>query len=110
MSNVLKVSLQTTIYSLAQRGWSQRRATPMIGPRTKAITTRPNKDLKSFTAPVPWFTGFSIGSTSHELAKCLPLGNPLSKSLQRVAFGLRPSVGSFSRGETPEGFPAGQTN
>jgi hypothetical protein len=25
MSNLLKVSLQTTIYSLAQRGWSQRR-------------------------------------------------------------------------------------
>jgi hypothetical protein len=25
ISNVLKVSLQTTIYSLAQRGWSQRR-------------------------------------------------------------------------------------
>jgi hypothetical protein len=25
MSNVLKVSLQTTIYSLADRGWSQRR-------------------------------------------------------------------------------------
>jgi hypothetical protein len=25
LSNVLKVSLQTTIYSLAERGWSQRR-------------------------------------------------------------------------------------
>jgi predicted transcriptional regulator len=31
MSNVLKVSLQTTIYSLAQRGWSQRRIAKELG-------------------------------------------------------------------------------
>src|SRR6201987_5032130 len=31
MSNVLKVSLQTTIYSLADRGWSQRRIAREFG-------------------------------------------------------------------------------
>jgi predicted transcriptional regulator len=31
MSNVLKVSLQTTIYSLAARGWSQRRIARELG-------------------------------------------------------------------------------
>jgi transposase len=31
MSNVLKVSLQTTIYSLAQRGWSRRRIAKELG-------------------------------------------------------------------------------
>jgi predicted transcriptional regulator len=31
MSNVLKVSLQTTIYSLADRGWSQRRIASELG-------------------------------------------------------------------------------
>jgi predicted transcriptional regulator len=31
MSNVLKVSLQTSIYSLAQRGWSQRRIAKDLG-------------------------------------------------------------------------------
>jgi Tn3 transposase DDE domain/Homeodomain-like domain len=31
MSNVLEVSLQTTIYSLAQRGWSQRRIAKELG-------------------------------------------------------------------------------
>jgi Homeodomain-like domain len=31
MSNVLKVSLQTTTYSLAQRGWSQRRIAKELG-------------------------------------------------------------------------------
>jgi transposase len=31
MSNVLKVSLQTTIYSLADRGWSQRRIAQELG-------------------------------------------------------------------------------
>jgi hypothetical protein len=31
MSNVLKVSLQTTIYSLANRGWSQRRIASELG-------------------------------------------------------------------------------
>ena len=31
MSNVLKVSLQTTIYSLAGRGWSQRRIASELG-------------------------------------------------------------------------------
>jgi transcriptional regulator len=31
MSNVLKVSLQTTIYSLAERGWSQRRIAKELG-------------------------------------------------------------------------------
>jgi hypothetical protein len=31
MSNVLKVSLQITIYSLAQRGWSQRRIAKELG-------------------------------------------------------------------------------
>jgi predicted transcriptional regulator len=31
MSHVLKVSLQTTIYSLAQRGWSQRRIAKELG-------------------------------------------------------------------------------
>ena len=31
MSNVLKVSLQTTIYSLADRGWSQRRIAKELG-------------------------------------------------------------------------------
>jgi Homeodomain-like domain len=31
MSNVLKVSLQTTIYSLAERGWSQRRIARELG-------------------------------------------------------------------------------
>jgi len=31
MSNVLKVSLQTTIYSLANRGWSQRRIANELG-------------------------------------------------------------------------------
>jgi DNA-binding transcriptional regulator LsrR (DeoR family) len=31
MSNVLKVSLQTTIYSVADRGWSQRRIASELG-------------------------------------------------------------------------------
>ena len=31
MSNVLKVSLQTTIYRLADRGWSQRRIANELG-------------------------------------------------------------------------------
>ena len=31
MSNVLKVSLQTTIYSLTDRGWSQRRIASELG-------------------------------------------------------------------------------
>jgi predicted transcriptional regulator len=31
MSNVLKVSLQTTIYGLAERGWSQRRIASELG-------------------------------------------------------------------------------
>jgi len=31
MSNVLRVSLQTTIYSLADRGWSQRRIARELG-------------------------------------------------------------------------------
>jgi predicted transcriptional regulator len=31
MSNVLKVSLQTTIYRLAERGWSQRRVASELG-------------------------------------------------------------------------------
>src|SRR5258707_8025075 len=31
MSNVLKVSLQTTIYNLADRGWSQRRIARELG-------------------------------------------------------------------------------
>jgi hypothetical protein len=31
MSHVLKVSLQTTTYSLAQRGWSQRRIAKELG-------------------------------------------------------------------------------
>jgi DNA-binding transcriptional regulator LsrR (DeoR family) len=31
VSNVLKVSLQTTIYSLADRGWSQRRIASELG-------------------------------------------------------------------------------
>ena len=31
MSNVLKVNLQTTIYSLANRGWSQRRIASELG-------------------------------------------------------------------------------
>ena len=31
MSNVLKVSLQTTIYNLAERGWSQRRIASELG-------------------------------------------------------------------------------
>ena len=31
MSNVLKVSLQTTIYNLADRGWSQRRIASELG-------------------------------------------------------------------------------
>ena len=31
MSNVLKVSLQTTIYNLAERGWSQRRIARELG-------------------------------------------------------------------------------
>jgi predicted transcriptional regulator len=31
VSNVLKVSLQTTIYSLADRGWSQRRIAKELG-------------------------------------------------------------------------------
>src|SRR5579862_5664336 len=31
MSNVLKVSLQTTIYSLDERGWSQRRIARELG-------------------------------------------------------------------------------
>jgi predicted transcriptional regulator len=31
MPNVLKVSLQTTIYSLAERGWSQRRIASELG-------------------------------------------------------------------------------
>ena len=31
MSNLLKVSLQTTIYSLADRGWSQRRIASELG-------------------------------------------------------------------------------
>jgi predicted transcriptional regulator len=31
MSNVLKVSLRATIYSLADRGWSQRRIASELG-------------------------------------------------------------------------------
>ena len=37
MSNVLKVSLQTTIYSLAQRGWSQRRIAKELGIDREAV-------------------------------------------------------------------------
>ena len=37
MSNVLKVSLQTTIYSLAQRGWSQRRIAKELGVNRETV-------------------------------------------------------------------------
>ena len=37
MSNVLKVSLQTTIYSLADRGWSQRRIERELGINREAV-------------------------------------------------------------------------
>src|ERR1700739_1807368 len=38
MSNVLKVSLQTTIYSLAQRGWSQRRIAKELGINRETVS------------------------------------------------------------------------
>ena len=37
MSNVLKVSLQTTIYSLAERGWSQRRIAKELGVNRETV-------------------------------------------------------------------------
>src|SRR6202040_3811362 len=37
MSNVLKVSLQTTIYSLADRGWSQRRIASELGVNRETV-------------------------------------------------------------------------
>ena len=38
MSNVLKVSLQTTIYSLADRGWSQRRIASELGINRETVS------------------------------------------------------------------------
>jgi transposase len=38
MSNVLKVSLQTTIYSLAERGWSQRRIASELGINRETVS------------------------------------------------------------------------
>jgi len=42
MSNVLKVSLQTTIYSLHDRGWSQRRIAKELGINCPATIISPH--------------------------------------------------------------------
>src|ERR1700759_752456 len=51
MSNVLKVSLQTTIYSLADRGWSQRRIASELGINRETVRRylRPAKSAISIT-------------------------------------------------------------
>jgi predicted transcriptional regulator len=41
MSNVRKVSLQTTIYSLADRGWSQRRIASELGINRETVRRYP---------------------------------------------------------------------
>jgi transposase len=58
MSNVLKVSLQTTIYSLAQRGWSQRRIAKELGINRETV----GRYLR-LSKPAISITGFEDGQS-----------------------------------------------
>ena len=58
MANVLKVSLQTTIYSLAQRGWSQRRIAKELGINRETV----GRYLR-LPKPTISTTGFEDGET-----------------------------------------------
>ena len=59
MSNVLKVSLQTTIYSLAQRGWSQRRIAKELGVNRETV----GRYLR-LSKPANSITGFEEGEAA----------------------------------------------
>jgi len=88
MSNVLKVSLQTTIYSLTERGWSQRRIASELGINretvgrylrlgNRAIAIAGSED-GSDRKPAISITGISAGRRSH----CEPLTEVIAAKVE----------------------------
>jgi predicted transcriptional regulator len=89
MSNVLKVSLQTTIYSLADRGWSQRRIASELGINRETVGRylRLSKPAISITGkeqgdaeskPAISITGIGAGRRSH----CEPLAEAIAAKVE----------------------------
>ena len=62
VSNVLKVSLQTTIYSLAVRGWSQRRIASELGINCETVRRYLRLANRPFRSPA--LTGLAHGSSA----------------------------------------------
>jgi transposase len=89
MSNVLKVSLQTTIYSLADRGWSQRRIASELGINRETVGRylRLAKPAISITGkqagedeskPAISITGITAGRRSY----CQPLAEAIGAKVE----------------------------
>src|SRR5258708_39774853 len=79
MSNVLRVSLQTTIYSLVDRGWSQRRIARELGINRETVGRY--LSLAEKTKPAISSAGKSVGRKS----QCEPLAEVI---LAKVEVGL----------------------
>jgi predicted transcriptional regulator len=73
MSNVLKVSLQTTIYSLANRGWSQRRIASELGINRETV----GRYMRLAKPAIP-ITGAAAGRRSY----CEPLGEAIAAKVE----------------------------
>jgi len=76
MSNVLKVSLQTTIYSLRDRGWSQRRI-------ARELETGKNRGYAAFEADL----------MLPQIAKIILVKKPLIDAETKLGKKLFPGVG-----------------
>jgi hypothetical protein len=78
MSNVLKVSLQTTIYSLADRGWSQRRIARELGINRETV----GRYLRSADAK-PAISTPGLGGDSESKPAILTAGVEVSRDSNR---------------------------
>jgi hypothetical protein len=95
MSNVLKVSLQTTIYSLADRGWSQRRIASELGINRETVCRylRLAKPTISITGseegadrkPAISITGKQAGETHSKPAISIGIGAGRRSRCERLA-------------------------
>jgi transposase len=79
MSNVLKVSLQTTIHSLAERGWSQRRIARELGINRETV----GRYLRLADSAKPAIS--TAGKNAGRKSQCEPLAEMI---LAKVEVGL----------------------
>ena len=91
MSNVLKVSLQTTIYSLADRGWSQRRIARELGISRETVgrylllaqlvkPTISTPGLQADSGPSPAI--LTPGKSAGRKSQCEPLAEVITAKIE----------------------------